>query len=246
VVTLPTVALKETLKADEGSVLLAPVGEKIPNIVFPEGTLRGLAGKKASVVISLSFECPVCTDYCASLGELARTYGPRGVSFVGITPNDSENVTGRKDRGKEEGTGPKDAMLPKLQGTWVAVSAQANGREFVEKVFKEMKPTLVISGDKFTATAQLGKNGKVTWTGKIEVGSTKRPLTFDLIDGRLEFAKTKGVMKVAGVKGIYELKADTLKVCYGPERPTAFKTKPDSSRRLYVFKRENKEKIIPK
>jgi uncharacterized protein (TIGR03067 family) len=108
-----------------------------------------------------------------------------------------------------------------------------------------MKPKLVIAGDKFTATALLDKNGEVTWTGKIQLDSTKQPLRFDTLDGRLEFAKTKGVMKTAGVKGIYELKGETLKVCYGPERPTEFKTKPDSSQRLYVFEREKKEKIIP-
>jgi hypothetical protein len=92
VVIIPTAAFKGTLVADEGAVPQAPVGEKIPNIAFPEGTLRGLAGKKASVVVFLSFECPVSTSYCAILADLARTYGPRGVGFIGVTPNDGEDA----------------------------------------------------------------------------------------------------------------------------------------------------------
>ena len=154
--------------------------------------------------------------------------------------------TGQKDTGKEGGTGPKDTTISKLQGKWVAVSAEANGGQLREKVLKECKPILVVSGDKFTATALLDKNGEVSWKGTIQFDSTKLPLRFDSLDGRLEFAKTKGVMKTAGVKGIYELKGDTLKICYGPERPTEFKTKPDSFQRLFLFKREKKEKVIPR
>jgi hypothetical protein len=49
-------------------------------------------------------------------------------------------------------------------------------------------------------------------------------------------------MKALGVEGVYELTAGSLKVCYGPRRPTQFKTKPDSSQRLYVFEREKPTK----
>jgi RNA polymerase sigma factor (sigma-70 family) len=142
------------------------------------------------------------------------------------------------DQSGEKEAPPKNPALVKLQGTWMAVTAEANGHQVPEKVLKATKPTLVISGDTFTATALLDKNGEVTWTGKIQLDSTKQPLRFDVLEGRLEFAKTKGVMKAVGVKGIYELKGDTLKVCYGPGRPTEFKTKPDSHQKLYVFKRE--------
>jgi uncharacterized protein (TIGR03067 family) len=96
----------------------------------------------------------------------------------------------------------------------------------------------VISGDRFTATANVGTNGEVTWTGRIKVDATRRPARFEVLDGRLEFAKTKGVMKAAGVEGVYELRGGSLKVCYGPQRPAQFKTKPGSSQKLYVFERE--------
>jgi hypothetical protein len=62
------------------------IGEKVPNIVLPDGrTLQGLVGKKALVAFFLSFECPVSISYSATLTELVNTYGPRGVGFVGIT-----------------------------------------------------------------------------------------------------------------------------------------------------------------
>ncbi len=152
----------------------------------------------------------------------------------------AQSKTEQKDTGKEEGTG-RNTAISKLQGTWLAVSVEANGRQFSDKALTELKPTLVISGDKFTATAALDKSGEVTWAGTIQLDSTTLPLRFHLHDGRLEFAKTKGVMKTPGVKGIYERKGDTLKVCYGPERPTEFKTKPDSSQKMYVFKRVPKK-----
>jgi RNA polymerase sigma factor (sigma-70 family) len=149
----------------------------------------------------------------------------------------ARNGKEQKDQGNEEKAAPKDTAISKIQGTWVAVSGEANGGKLGEEWLKERKPTLVISGEKFTATALLDKNGKVAWKGTIHLDSTKRPLRFDTLDGRLELAKTKKVLKTPGVKGIYELKGDTLKVCYGPQWPTEFKTKLDSSQKLWVFKR---------
>ena len=64
-------------------------------------------------------------------------------------------------------------------------------------------------------------------------------------------AKPKG-MKIIGVKGpnagktfpaIYELTADTLRVCYdlsGAKRPTEFKTKADTKLYLVTYKRKKK------
>ena len=48
-----------------------------------------LKDKKAAVVLFLSFECPVSNSYAAELAQLAKDYGERGVSFVGICNDDS-------------------------------------------------------------------------------------------------------------------------------------------------------------
>jgi RNA polymerase sigma factor (sigma-70 family) len=143
------------------------------------------------------------------------------------------------DQGGDKETPPENPALAKLQGTWVAVAAEANGKEVSEKLIKEAKVTLVIAGDKFVASATnlVGMNGKVTWTGIIKVNSSKRPPWFDLLDNLVEITKTKSALKTTGAKGLYELRDDSLKVCYGPERPAQFKTAPNSSQKLYVFER---------
>jgi thiol-disulfide isomerase/thioredoxin/mono/diheme cytochrome c family protein len=61
--------------------------------------LRDSSGKpvtlpetKATVVAFLSFECPVSNSYAAPLAELAREYGPKGVSFIGLVPGDTPPI----------------------------------------------------------------------------------------------------------------------------------------------------------
>jgi hypothetical protein len=43
----------------------------------------------ATVVVFLSFDCPVSNSYTAPLTELARELGPKGVAFVGLSPTDA-------------------------------------------------------------------------------------------------------------------------------------------------------------
>ena len=50
--------------------------------------LHDLKGKKAVVVVFLSFECPVSTSYAPTLSKLAQTYATRGVAFVGVDSSD--------------------------------------------------------------------------------------------------------------------------------------------------------------
>jgi peroxiredoxin/mono/diheme cytochrome c family protein len=50
--------------------------------------LSSAAGKKATVVVFLSFDCPVSNSYAAQLGEMAKGYGEQGVAFVGVLPTD--------------------------------------------------------------------------------------------------------------------------------------------------------------
>src|SRR3954469_34015 len=66
----------------------------------PDGkpvTLASLAGKKATVVVFLSFDCPVSTSYVSPLNDLARAH--EGVVFVGVAP--SESADGLKKAVKE-------------------------------------------------------------------------------------------------------------------------------------------------
>src|SRR5689334_17067259 len=57
--------------------------------------IRDAAGKpvrlpeaKATLLVFLSFECPVSTSYSAPLADLAKEYAAKGVTFVGLCPCD--------------------------------------------------------------------------------------------------------------------------------------------------------------
>src|SRR5436305_9501588 len=44
---------------------------------------------KATVVVVLSFDCPVSASYVAPLGELAKAAADRGAKLVGVVPGES-------------------------------------------------------------------------------------------------------------------------------------------------------------
>jgi RNA polymerase sigma factor (sigma-70 family) len=224
----PAALLSSTIKA----VTLVAAGQ-----AAAAGTVSGTAAALAEGVLKAMLLAKLKT--AAALVLVAAVLGAGAGRLLLPT---RAAVPAAAGQGRDKETRPKNPALPKLQGTWVAVAAEANGRQVPEKVLKETKVTLAISGDRFTATATLGANGEVTWAGRIKVDPARRPGRFDVLDGRLEFAKTKGAMKAVGVEGVYELKGGSLKVCYGPRRPTEFKTKPGSSEKLYVFEREKPKK----
>jgi uncharacterized protein (TIGR03067 family) len=126
------------------------------------------------------------------------------------------------------GGGAQDAVkkeLARLQGTWQTVSVEINGSP-LEQEFKEDR--LVIKGADFTLRA-----GKGSMKGTLRVDPGKTPPT---IDTEVSDGANKGVKSV----GIYELRGDTLKVCYAPApnpRPTEFKTAPKSGTALVVYRR---------
>lgn len=64
-------------------------------------SLRGLKEPSAVVVVFLSFDCPVSTDYSQSLLDLHATFAPRGVSFVGICPRDEGDAATIAKKAKE-------------------------------------------------------------------------------------------------------------------------------------------------
>src|SRR5689334_15850536 len=70
----------------------AKLGTRVGPVEFREAAgkpldLYDLKGKKAVVVVFLSFECPVSTSYSQPLAELSKTYADRGVAFLGVSTN---------------------------------------------------------------------------------------------------------------------------------------------------------------
>jgi peroxiredoxin len=54
--------------------------------------LDDFAGSKLVVVAFLGADCPLANRYASRLAELAREYGPRGVTFLGIDSNQQDSL----------------------------------------------------------------------------------------------------------------------------------------------------------
>jgi peroxiredoxin len=71
------------------------INKEIDNVTFTaadgkKSTLKEHAGKNATVVVFLSFDCPVSNSYAATLAEMHKTYSAKGVNFVALVPTDDE------------------------------------------------------------------------------------------------------------------------------------------------------------
>ena len=56
-------------------------------------TLDGLRGKNGTVVVWLSAQCPVVKGYKDRINEIAAAYEAKGISFIGINSNATEDLT---------------------------------------------------------------------------------------------------------------------------------------------------------
>ena len=115
------------------------------------------------------------------------------------------------------------AELKRLEGTWIALVFERNGRKAtldVKYVFKGNKYKVIFKGKEF---------GGITFV----IDPTKKPKTID--------TAFKGNAETVKRHGIYELENDKLKlalVAAGRQRPKEFKSSPDSGIRVWVFKRK--------
>jgi uncharacterized protein (TIGR03067 family) len=113
-----------------------------------------------------------------------------------------------------------------LQGTWLPTVAELGGAAFDDATLKTIK--LVLEGDKYTVTV-----GKAVDKGTTKIDPTAKPRALDILG-------TEGPNKGKTILAIYELKDDTLRVCYdltGKVRPTEFKTKKGELLFLATYKR---------
>ena len=90
-VTLASLALGSSAVADD--LATDKINTKIErlSLITPDGkpvAVNALPGKKAVVVVFLSFDCPVSNNYSSQLTAMAKEYAGKGVSFLGVAAGD--------------------------------------------------------------------------------------------------------------------------------------------------------------
>lgn len=89
-----------------GFILLPPtstangleIGSKVESFTLPDTdgkdhTLESLKGKKGTLIVWLSAQCPVVKAYKDRINEIAAAYQAKGINFIGINSNSTEDLT---------------------------------------------------------------------------------------------------------------------------------------------------------
>jgi peroxiredoxin len=113
----------------------AKLGDKIADVAFRDAAgqpirLYDFKDKKATVVVFVSFECPVSTSYAPILADLAQAYGPRGVAFLAVCPN-VEETADQLARYARDYRIPFPVLLDARQAAAKALAAEFTPEAFV-------------------------------------------------------------------------------------------------------------------
>jgi uncharacterized protein (TIGR03067 family) len=133
--------------------------------------------------------------------------------------------------------GHKDAAdkdLAKFEGSWVLISAVADGKALSEKEVKRLRVT--IRSDRF----QLEQDGRLIAEGILTINPDKKPKEMDEIH-------TVGRSKGKTLLAIYEFDGDQQRLCFaaaGKPRPTEFSSTPGSGQLLQVWKQERPNHVV--
>lgn len=82
------------------------IGSALENFSLPDldgkvQTLKGLSGKNGAVVVFLSAQCPVVKGYVDRINQLAADYQAKGINFIGINSNATEDLNWVKSNAAE-------------------------------------------------------------------------------------------------------------------------------------------------
>jgi peroxiredoxin len=84
------------------------VGSTIESFTLPDlngnsQSLKQLSGKNGAVVVFLSAQCPVVRGYVSRINQLAADYQAKGISFIGVNSNATEDLNWVKSNVTEYG-----------------------------------------------------------------------------------------------------------------------------------------------
>ena len=84
------------------------IGSTMENFSLPDlngkaQSLNDLKGKNGAVIVFLSAQCPVVKGYVERINMLAADYQARGINFVGINSNATEDLNWVKSNATENG-----------------------------------------------------------------------------------------------------------------------------------------------
>jgi peroxiredoxin len=90
------------------SAQLPAIGSTLESFSLPDTsgkvqTLKDLTGKNGAVVVFLSAQCPVVKGYVERINLLAADYQAKGINFIGINSNATEDLNWVKSNVTEYG-----------------------------------------------------------------------------------------------------------------------------------------------
>lgn len=82
------------------------IGSTLDNFTLPdtngkERSFNDLKGKNGAVVMFLSAQCPVVRGYKERISNLAAEYGAKGITFIGVNSNSTEDLAWVKSNATE-------------------------------------------------------------------------------------------------------------------------------------------------
>jgi uncharacterized protein (TIGR03067 family) len=129
--------------------------------------------------------------------------------------------------------GQVEKDMKKLQGTWILVFGEFDGKPVAKEHVQKSKRTHT-GNEVSVVLPHLYKEPIKNKLARLD--PTKTPKEMDL-------ARSVGPNTGRTLLAIYAVSEDTFRICYDPsgkERPREFKSTPGSGYALHVWKRENK------
>lgn len=127
----------------------------LPDVNGQQHSLKSLSGKKGTVLIFISVQCPVSNAYNERMEKLAHDYSARGINVIGINANSTEDAAAVKAHAAE-----KSLTFPILKDPGNKIADKLGATRTPEVYFLDVNNKLVYHGriDNSQNPAQIESN----------------------------------------------------------------------------------------